>query len=182
MPKRYSFVIAETSASGSMAPAQYNRPDMEEEAREEPKKPDRVEEAPDREGGARSAITQPSKLIRIATMTRAMLSEVREAQLDEGGRHRLMEIHERTIEEMKEVLSDDLRDELSEIFLPLSANPSDAELRVAQAQLVGWLEGLFAGIQASLVSQQLAAQHQLAEMRKAPQLESGEGEYPGVYL
>ena len=156
--------------------------------KEQPKRPDQIEEAPVREDGKRSAVTQPSKLIRIAAMTLAMLSEVREAELDQAGRHRLIEIHERTLEEMKEVLSEDLQEELMEMFLPLSGDPSDAELRVAQAQLVGWLEGLFAGIQASLVSQQLAAQHQLIEMRKPPQLESGEGEeekpeYPGgVYL
>ena len=152
---------------------------------EEARKPDEVEDAP--EGSPpepQPAVTQPSKLIRIAAMTRAMLTEVRETELDESGRMRLTEIHQRTIEEMKEVLSEDLQEELTDIFLPLSGDPTDAELRVAQAQIVGWLEGLFAGIQASLVSQQMAAQHQLAEMRRPPQLgtaEEGE-DYPGAYL
>lgn len=119
-------------------------------------------------------------------MTRAMLSEVREAELDEPGRSRLIEIHGRTLEEMKEVLSEDLQEELAEMFLPLSGDPTNSELRVAQAQLVGWLEGLFAGIQASLVSQQIMTQEQLKEMRR-PQLRPGEegeeGEYQGgTYL
>ena len=134
---------------------------MEEEA----KQPDQVEEgAPD--DPERSSITHPSKLIRIASMTRALLSEARDAELDEPGRKRLIGIHDRTLEEMKEVLSDDLQEELADMFLPLSGDPTDAELRLAQAQLVGWLEGLFAGIQASLVSQQIMTQQQLAEMRR----------------
>ncbi len=164
--------------------AETEEPRTDQPKADQPRRPDHVEES---NRGLRSAVTQPSKLIRIAAMTRAMLSEVREAELDQAGRDRLIEIHGRTLREMKEVLSEDLQEELVDMFLPLSGEPSDAELRVAQAQLVGWLEGLFAGIQASLVSKQLVAQHQLAEMRR-PQLEKGEEEeeqteYPGgVYL
>jgi hypothetical protein len=130
-------------------------------------------------------ISRPSKLIRIASMTRATLDEVRQAPLDEAGRTRLLGIYLRSLDELKEVLSPDLREELDEVFLPLTSEvPSESELRVAQAQLVGWLEGLFHGIQASLWSQQMAAQAQLAEVRQEKALEGGseEARYPGVYL
>ena len=121
---------------------------------------------------ARETITQPGKLIRIASMVRTMLDEVRRAPLDEAGRRRLREIHDRSLNELGSVLSDDLRTELAKTVHPFGAeNPTDAELRIAQAQLVGWLEGLFHGIQASMVSQQLAAQAQLEQMRR--QLEPG---------
>lgn len=112
-------------------------------------------------------VSEPSKLIRIATMTRAMLDEARQAPLDEGGRLRMAEVHSRSVEELKEVLSPELQDEFAEIMLPLNkTGASESELRVAQAQLIGWLEGLFHGIQASLWSQQMAAQSQLAEMQR----------------
>ena len=89
-------------------------------------------------------ISRPSKLIRIASMTRATLDEVRQARFDEAGRKRLLDIYRRSLEELKEVLSPDLREELDEVFLPLTSEvPSESELRIAQAQLVGWLEGLF---------------------------------------
>jgi hypothetical protein len=115
---------------------------------------------------AQASYVQAPKLMRIASMTRAMLDEVRQSPLDEAGRKRLVEVHERSLEEMNEVLSPDLREELADIFLPLSTETStESELRIAQAQLVGWLEGLFAGIQATLFSQQMAAQNQLQEMR-----------------
>lgn len=130
-----------------------------------------------------SAVTHPTKLIRIASMTRAMLDEVRHAPLDEAGRRRLLEIYNRSIDELRDVVSEDLREELDEIFVPLTPEvPSESELRVAQAQLVGWLEGLFHGIQASLMSQQLAAQQQLAEVRSQKALEGKREDYPGVYL
>jgi hypothetical protein len=122
----------------------------------------------------------------MASMTRAMLEEVRQAPTDEPGRRRLLEIHERSLDQLRGVISDGLRRELDEIFLPLAsedATPSESEIRIAQAQLVGWLEGLFHGIQASLFSQQMAAQSQLAEMRSRAALERGETkEYPGTYL
>jgi len=132
-------------------------------------------------------VLHASKLMRIASMTRAMLEEVRHAPIDEPGRHRLAEIHERSITEMEEVLTDELREELQDIFLPLSSEDvSESELRISQAQLVGWLEGLFAGIQASLFSQQAAAQSQLQEMRlRAIEMQekgSDEEAPPGLYL
>ena len=128
-------------------------------------------------------VSEPSKLIRIASMTRAMLDEVREAPLDEAGRGRLVSIYEGSIDELKEVLSDDLVEELDAVFVPITEEPSEAELRVAQAQLVGWLEGLFHGIQASLISQQMAATAQLDRMRQQPAIEQGDHEQRnGMYL
>ncbi len=131
-----------------------------------------------------SFVTEPSKLIRIASMTRAMLEEVRQAPLDEAGRQRLLEIYEGSIEELKEVLSDDLKAEIDAIFLPLETEtPSESELRVAQAQLVGWLEGLFHGIQASLWSQQMSAAAQLEQMRRKKALEARRDDgQTGLYL
>ena len=136
---------------------------------EETLKPDEVEqsgaevEAPENDDD----VTQPTKLIRIASMTRAMLDEARQAPLDEGGRERMAEVHARSVAELKDVLSPELQAEFAEIMVPLnSEGASEAELRVAQAQLIGWLEGLFHGIQASLWSQQMAAQTQLAEMQR----------------
>jgi hypothetical protein len=118
------------------------------------------------------SVSEPSKLLRIASMTRAMLEEVRQAPLDEAGRERLLSIYDRSLEELKEVVSEDLREELDSVFVPMSeSTPSEAELRVAQAQLIGWLEGLFHGIQASLISQQLAASAQLDRMRQPPAIE-----------
>jgi hypothetical protein len=123
-------------------------------------------------------------IIRIASMTRAMLEEVRGAPLDEAGRKRLLKVHDQSLEELKEVLSDDLRREFEEIFVPLQGTPTQSELRIAQAQLVGWLEGLFHGIQASLFSQQVAAAAQLEEMKQRRMLEGGtsEDQPPGLYL
>ena len=112
-------------------------------------------------------VSEPTKLLRIAAMTRAMLEEARQAPLDEGGRERLAAVHARSLAELSEVLSPELQEEFNEVMLPLDEEGvSEAELRVAQAQLIGWLEGLFHGIQASLWSQQVAAQAQLAEMQK----------------
>lgn len=131
-------------------------------------------------------VTEPSKLIRIASMTRAMLEEVRASGLDDPGRHRLITIYQNSIDELRDVLSDDLKDELDAIFLPLEAeSPTESELRVAQAQLVGWLEGLFHGIQASLFTQQLSAQAQLEQMRRRRALEPSqkdEEQPSGLYL
>src|SRR5437870_9713146 len=91
-------------------------------------------------------VSRPTKLIRIAAMVRALLDEARRAPLDDAGRRSLKEIHERSIHELQEILSPDLRQELADVTLPFSTDmPSDAELRIAQAQLVGWLEGLFHG-------------------------------------
>ncbi|MFV1969894.1 MAG: proteasome activator [Acidimicrobiia bacterium] len=144
---------------------------------------DGPEQAEDRED-SRPHVSEPSKLIRIASMTRAMLEEVREAPLDDAGRQRLVAIYDQSIDELREVLSDDLVDELNAVFIPITEVPSEAELRVAQAQLVGWLEGLFHGIQASLISQQMAASAQLERMRYQKALEGGDsdGQGNGLYL
>ena len=136
------------------------------------------------EPDARPHVSEPSKLIRIASMTRAMLDEVREAPLDEAGRQRLVAIYDQSIDELREVLSDDLVEELDAVFIPITDVPSEAELRIAQAQLVGWLEGLFHGIQASLITQQMAASAQLERMRTQKALEGGDTEDHGngLYL
>ena len=134
---------------------------------EEPLKPDVVEAESVEKAEDTPDVTQPTKLIRIASMTRAMLDEARQAPLDEGGRKRMATVHALSVEELKDVLSDELEDEFNEIMIPLNdEGASEAELRVAQAQLIGWLEGVFHGIQASLWSQQMNAQTQLAEMQK----------------
>ncbi len=111
-------------------------------------------------------ISSPAKVMRIGSMVRQLLEEVRHAPLDEAGRARLREIYDISVQELASSLSPDLAAELDRITLPLEQEtPSEAELRVAQAQLVGWLEGLFHGIQATLFAQQMAARNQLAEMR-----------------
>ena len=116
----------------------------------------------------RGMVEQPAKVMRIGTMIKQLLDEVRSAPLDDAARTHLAEVHERSLRELEEGLSPELVEELHRITLPLSedATPSDAELRVAQAQLVGWLEGLFHGIQTALVAQQMAAQAQLSQMRR----------------
>ena len=126
------------------------------------------------DGDAPEQITSPTKLIRIASMVRGMLDEVRRAPLDDAGRRRLREIHEKSLEELEGVLSPDLCQELSEVVLPFTSDtPTESELRLAQAQLVGWLEGLFHGIQATLFTQQAMAQGQLDEMRRRRALDPG---------
>jgi hypothetical protein len=113
-------------------------------------------------------IEQPAKVMRIGSMIKQLLEEVRSAPLDEAGRTRLAEIHRRSITELEQGLAPELIEELERITLPFSDEaPSDAELRIAQAQLVGWLEGLFHGIQAALFAQQMVAQQQLQNMRRA---------------
>jgi hypothetical protein len=112
-------------------------------------------------------VEQPAKVMRIGTMIKQLLEEVRAAPLDEAGRARLREIHESSIRELEEGLSPDLRDELERLTIPFGGDvPSEAELRIAQAQLVGWLEGLFHGIQTALFAQQMVARNQLEEMRR----------------
>lgn len=127
---------------------------------------------------------QAPKLMRIASMTRAMLEEIRQAPLDDAGRRRLAAIFDNSLTEMQDVLSEDLRQEINDLFVPLSSGTvSEAELRIAQAQLVGWLEGLFAGIQATLWSQQAAAASQLQQLRsRAIEAQSGQSRPPGQYL
>jgi hypothetical protein len=136
-------------------------------------------------------VEQPAKVMRIGSMIKQLLEEVRRAPLDDASRTRLAEVYEQSIRELAEGLSPDLRDELGRLALPFDSNatPSDAELRVAQAQLVGWLEGLFHGIQATLFAQQMAAQSQLEQMRRRG-LPPGDGggeertgqSGPGAYL
>ena len=111
-------------------------------------------------------VEHPAKLLRIASMVRELLEEVRQASLDESGRKRLMEVYQRSVEELRGSLSDDLRKELDSLAIPFEGVPSESEIRVAQAQLVGWLEGLFHGIQAALWTQHMQARAQLDEMRR----------------
>jgi hypothetical protein len=114
-------------------------------------------------------VEQPAKVMRIGGMIKQLLEEVRSAPLDQAGRSRLAEIHERSLHELEQGLAPELVAELRRISLPFEEGqtPSDAELRIAQAQLVGWLEGLFHGIQTALVAQQMAARAQLEQMRRA---------------
>ncbi len=126
-----------------------------------------VEERSDDADSIAAQVEQPAKVMRIGTMIKQLLDEVRQAPLDEAGRARLREIHETSIRELEDGLSPELRDELHRLTLPFGGEvPSEAELRVAQAQLVGWLEGLFHGIQTALFAQQMAARAQLEEMRR----------------
>ena len=124
-------------------------------------------EAVEAEGPTPETIEHPAKVMRIGSMIKQLLEEVRQAPLDEASRNRIREVYEISVKELAEGLSPDLREELARLALPFddSATPSDSELRVAQAQLVGWLEGLFHGIQATLFAQQMAARAQLEEMR-----------------
>jgi Protein of unknown function (DUF2587) len=154
-------------------------------------------EHPDGDAAARDAsketINEPGKLLRIASMVRELLEETRGAPLDERGRTRLRHIYERSVEELRAVLPDELERELEEFILPLEGVPTESEMRVAQAQLVGWLEGLFHGIQAAMVAQQQAAVQQLQELRRrglppglsdpgVPSREGNPGATPGQYL
>jgi proteasome activator-like protein len=113
-------------------------------------------------------VEQPAKVMRIGSMIKQLLEEVRAAPLDDASRNRLREIHQSSIRELELGLAPELRDELERLSLPFSDDitPSDAELRIAQAQLVGWLEGLFHGIQTALFAQQMAARMQLDQMRR----------------
>ena len=125
-------------------------------------------------------VEQPAKVMRIGSMIKQLLEEVRSAPLDDKGRARLADIHDRSIAELKDGLAPELVEELERIALPFSEeSPSDSELRIAQAQLVGWLEGLFHGIQTALVAQQMAAQAQLQQMRQLPSGASHEGDAGG---
>jgi hypothetical protein len=113
-------------------------------------------------------VEQPAKVMRIGTMIKQLLEEVKAAPLDDASRNRLREIHRTSIQELEDGLAPELREELERLALPFSDEtvPSDAELRIAQAQLVGWLEGLFHGIQTALFAQQMAARAQLEQMRQ----------------
>lgn len=135
-----------------------------------------------------NSVAEPAKVMRVGTMIRQLLEEVRQTPLDAPSRDRLREIYETSIGEIAAAVSPDLRDELDRLALPFGeGTPTDAELRIAQAQLVGWLEGLFHGIQATLFAQQMAARSQLEDMRRRlpPGADgAGPGEPPasGTYL
>jgi len=142
-------------------------------------------------------VEQPAKVMRIGGMIRQLLDEVKSAPLDEASRNRLASVYASSINELKSGLAPELVEELERLSLPFSSDtPSEAELRVAQAQLVGWLEGLFHGIQTAIYAQQMAARAQLEQMRRAlppgvaqamgpqggPAGEPGEGRSGGMYL
>ncbi|EGD53501.1 hypothetical protein SCNU_18777 [Gordonia neofelifaecis NRRL B-59395] len=141
----------------------------------------------DQPGNVASMVEQPAKVMRIGTMIKQLLEEVRAAPLDDASRNRLADIHRTSIAELADGLAPELREELDRLALPFSddVTPSDAELRIAQAQLVGWLEGLFHGIQTALFAQQMAARSQLEQMRQGA-LPSGapshDGHSTGQYL
>ena len=122
---------------------------------------------PSKQQSPADMIEQPAKVMRIGSMVKQLLEEVRAAPLDDASRMRLREVHHRSVEELSEGLAPELREELERLTLPFTDDsvPSDAELRIAQAQLVGWLEGLFHGIQTALFAQQMAARVQLEQMR-----------------
>jgi|SRR5215210_3376834 len=128
-------------------------------------------------------VMEPAKLLRIASMVRQLLDDTRQATLDEGGRRRLAEIYQRSVSELGESISRDLQEELAELAPPLEGVPSESEIRIAQAQLVGWLEGLFHGIQAAMFAQQAVARQQFEELRRrglpGGQPPEGDGSQPG---
>ena len=144
------------------------------------------------DAGHNEVIEQPAKIMRIGSMIRQLLEEVRSAELDDRSRDRMRDIYEISVNELASTLSPDLRQELARLTTPFTdtgAPPSGAELRVAQAQLVGWLEGLFQGIQATMFAQQVMARQQLEQMRQlqpgmgpGPMQPGGGDHRPGTYL
>ena len=127
-----------------------------------------AEDGDDNERNITELVEQPAKVMRIGGMIRQLLEEVKSAPLDEASRTRLAGIYESSIKELEAGLAPELVEELERLSLPFSSDtPSEAELRIAQAQLVGWLEGLFHGIQTAIYAQQVAARAQLEQMRRA---------------
>jgi hypothetical protein len=126
-------------------------------------------------------VEQPAKVMRIGSMIRQLLEEVKSAPLDDASRQRLKEIHRSSIKELESGLAPELVEELERLSLPFTedATPSDAELRIAQAQLVGWLEGLFHGIQTAIYAQQVSARAQFEQMRRALPPTQGRPGQPG---
>ena len=164
---------------------------------QQPETPEIVDGPPGAEqdadgAGSSASVSEPAKVMRIGTMIKQLLEEVRTTELDLPGRDRLREIYESSVEELSEALSPDLKEELLRLALPFEGDdvPSEAELQIAQAQLVGWLEGLFHGIQATLFAQQAAARQQLELMQQSQPLRPGQrpgppgepGQAGGVYL
>jgi hypothetical protein len=140
---------------------------------------------PGRHEESGETINQPAKLIRIGAMLRELLEEVRRSSPDEAGRKRLVEIYDHALSELRAGLSEELQHELDSFATPLEGTPSESEIRIAKAQLLGWLEGLFQGIQAALWAQQMEARAQLNEMRRrglppGPTVPGERG--PGGYL
>ena len=146
-----------------------------------PQEPEPSQEERERPSNPADLVEQPAKVMRIGSMVKQLLEEVRAAPLDDAARTRLREIHQSSIKELEEGLAPELREELDRLTLPFTDEtvPSDAELRIAQAQLVGWLEGLFHGIQTALFAQQMAAKMQLEQGRGRPALPAGPG-MPGA--
>lgn len=147
------------------------------------------DDAGNREPPEREFVSEPAKVMRVGSMIKQLLDEVRSTTLDEPSRERLKSIYQTSVDELGSALSPDLRAELERLALPFGDQtiPSDLELRVAQAQLVGWLEGLFHGIQATLFAQQMAARQQLENMRAQlnppqPGARPSPAERPGTYL
>jgi hypothetical protein len=124
-------------------------------------------------------IAEPAKVLRLGRMVRVLQEELRSHEADDLSRERLVQIHRQVVTELDETLSGYLREELEVFALPLGEGPTEAELRIAQAQLVGWLEGLFQGLQAATANQQVAAQQQLAQIREQ---RVAERQAPGQYL
>jgi hypothetical protein len=148
--------------------------------------PDGAKAAPDGEENDGEFVTEPAKVMRVGSMIKQLLDEVRSTSLDEPSRVRLREIYDTSVAELGSALSQDLREELSRLAFPFGDNgtPTEIELRIAQAQLVGWLEGLFHGIQATLFAQQMAARQQLEKMRGElpPGMSPPGDDRPGTYL
>jgi hypothetical protein len=170
-----------------------SEPSLQSEPAELVVSPDAPPADTERDEETGDAVTSPAKVMRIGSMVKMLLEEVRAAPLDEPSRERLAEIYERSIVELSEALSPDLQNELKMLALPFRDGevPTEGEIRVAKAQLVGWLEGLFHGIQATLFAQQLAARQQLEQIRQLPpgvqpgglgQQPPQPGERPGTYL
>ncbi|HET9421226.1 MAG TPA: bacterial proteasome activator family protein [Nocardioides sp.] len=138
-------------------------------ALEAPEAPEPDSDGDDDERSITELVEQPAKVMRIGSMIRQLLEEVKAAPLDEASRNRLKEIHQASIKELEAGLAPELVEELERLSLPFTeeATPSDSELRIAQAQLVGWLEGLFHGIQTAIYAQQMAARAQFEQIRKA---------------
>jgi hypothetical protein len=136
---------------------------------EGPPRSDNDDEHDDEPRSVTELVEQPAKVMRVANMIRQLLEEVKSAPLDEASRARLRSIHEASIKELESGLAPELVEELERLTLDFTddSTPTDAELRIAQAQLVGWLEGLFHGIQTALFAQQMAARQQLEQMRRA---------------
>ncbi len=140
--------------------------------------------AGDGEEDGKEFVSEPAKVMRVGSMIKQLLDEVRQTELDEPSRARLREIYDTSISELGSALSPDLQEELKRLAFPFGddGTPTEIELRIAQAQLVGWLEGLFHGIQATLFAQQMAARQQLEKMRGELPPGAGGNDRPGTYL